>query len=343
MAVNGYWEYQQFLEKHPEQKELTTELSNMVRQAPVALNVTQSEPINISVIFPGHQTSDYWLRNIKAFELRLKELGIDYHMNQVMTNPTEDSRQQSASLLNALHDNVDYLIFTLDTVKHRKFIEHTLGSTNTKLILQNITTPLKRWGNRQPMMYVGFDHEIGTKKLASYFQNTMSRRGNYSILYFSPGYISQARGDTFSNQMSQNKHFNLVSSFYTNATEQSGFDVTYANIKKNPKIDFIYACSTDVALGAAKALKQLNRSDIVINGWGGGSAELDAIQNGDLDVTVMRMNDDTGIAMAEAIKRDIQGDAVPLVYSGDLVVVSKLDSVDTIEQLKRYAFRYSDQ
>ena len=43
----------------------------------------------------------------------------------------------------------------------------------------------------------------------------------------------------------------------------------------------------------------------LINGWGGGSAELEAIERGDLDVTVMRMNDDTGIAMAEAIKWDL--------------------------------------
>jgi autoinducer 2-binding protein LuxP len=343
LAVNGYWEYQQFLDQYPDQKSLTDQLSMTVRKHPVALNIEQTKPINISVVFPGNQTSDYWVRNIKAFELRLDELGIRYTINQVLTKPNQDIRQQSASLLAALNNNVDYLIFTLDTVRHRKFIEHALGSTQTKLILQNITTPLKKWGKRQPMLYVGFDHEIGTKKIADYYKSTMSERRNYSMLYYSPGYISQARGDTFSNELNKDQHFNLISSFYTDASEKNGFDITYANVTINPNIDFIYVCSTDVALGAVAALKQLNRTDIVVNGWGGGSAELDAIKNGELDLTVMRMNDDTGIAMAEAIKQDLQGDPVPLVYSGDLVLVSKYDSVDTIERLERYAFRYSNQ
>ncbi len=65
--------------------------------------------------------------------------------------------------------------------------------------------------------------------------------------------------------------------------------------------------------------------DILVNGWGGGSAELEAIARGDLDVTVMRMNDDTGIAMAEAIKWDLAEtwQQFPTVYSGDFEVVTK--------------------
>ncbi|MCO4789370.1 ABC transporter substrate-binding protein, partial [Vibrio cholerae] len=74
-----------------------------------------------------------------------------------------------------------------------------------------------------------------------------------------------------------------------------------------------------------------------------GSAELEALAKGELDVTVMRMNDDTGVAMAEAIKWDLEGKAVPLVYSGDFEVVTKQDSAARISELKARAFRYSDR
>lgn len=357
-ALNGYWHYQEFLNAHPEQQQLTNQLSELVRSPAQRLQSQQSKPVTISVIYPGQQISDYWVRNIKAFELRLKELGIEYQLNQVFTKPAQDNRQQSLSLLEALNSGSDYLIFTLDTARHRKFIEHALSSDKTKLILQNITTPLKQWGERQPLMYLGFDHELGAQKLAQYFQtrsfsvqqdvhsvNTESytEQGNYSILYFSPGYVSDARGDTFLHEMKQNQNFNLVSSFYTDATKQSGYDVTLENVGKHPNIQFIYACSTDVALGAVAALKDLGRTDILINGWGGGSAELDALAQGDLDVTVMRMNDDTGVAMAEAIKLDLQHQPVALVYSGDLEIVSKNDGIEKIERLKQRAFRYSDR
>ncbi len=352
-ALTGYWHYQEYLDSHPSQQKLTNQLYDLVHQGPIRLNQEQDKVITISVVYPGQQISDYWVRNIKAFELRLNELGIQYKIHQVFTKPNLDSRQQSLSLLEALKANSDYLIFTLDTARHRKFIEYVLSSSETKLILQNITTPVKQWGERQPLMYLGFDHELGAKKLAQYYQNIAGKTsfdryktkkiGYYSLLYFSPGYVSEARGDTFLSEMSQNRYFSLVSSFYTDATALSGYNVTLENVRKNPQIEFIYACSTDVALGAVKALKELGRSDILINGWGGGSAELEAIARGDLDVTVMRMNDDTGVAMAEAIKLDMQGNPVPLVFSGDLEIVSKDGGADKIERLKRRAFRYSDR
>ncbi len=353
-ALNGYWHYQEYLNAHPEQQILTDQLSELVRNPAQKLPIQQQDPINISVVYPGQQISDYWVRNIKAFELRLQELGIKYTLHQVFTKPAQDNRQQSVSLLEALNSGSDYLIFTLDSARHRKFIEHALGSNKTKLILQNITTPVKRWGERQPLMYLGFDHELGAKKLANYFQlrtfttevsdsARYTEQGNYSILYFSPGYVSDARGDTFLHEMKQNQNFNLVSSFYTDATKESSYEVTLKNVSENPSIQFIYACSTDVALGAVAALKELGRRDILINGWGGGSAELEALVQGDLDVTVMRMNDDTGVAMAEAIKLDMQQLPVAQVYSGDLEIVSKNDGIEKIKRLKQRAFRYSDR
>jgi len=161
-------------------------------------------------------------------------------------------------------------------------------------------------------------------------------------LYFSEGYISDVRGDTFIEQVTRDNGFALESAFYTKATKSSGYQAAKLSLEKYPDIDFMYACSTDVALGAAEALDDLGRDDIMINGWGGGSAELNAIQRGQLDFTVMRMNDDTGIAMAEAIKWDLEGQSVPTVFSGDFEVVTKSDAPERIEQLKKRAFRYSD-
>ncbi|GAJ70301.1 autoinducer 2-binding periplasmic protein LuxP precursor [Vibrio sp. JCM 18904] len=46
--------------------------------------------------------------------------------------------------------------------------------------------------------------------------------------------------------------------------------------------------------------------------------------------------------MAEAIKWDLEGKPVPTVYSGDFEVVTKSDSPERIEALRKRAFRYSD-
>ncbi|MBA5763965.1 substrate-binding domain-containing protein [Vibrio sp. 404] len=341
--LNGYWQYDEYLDANPSQRALTEKLSKTVREKPSPLNVQQNEPITISVVYPGQQISDYWVRNIKAFEARMDELHIKYTINQVFTRPNLDAKQQSLSLLEAVQNKSDYLVFTLDTTRHRKFIEHVLSSSDTKLILQNITTPVRAWSDQQPFMYVGFDHMLGANVIESYYRENTRLGSKYSVLYFSEGYVSDARGDTFIENMSLHGNYQLTSSFYTKATQESGYNAALTAIAKDPDIDFIYACSTDVALGAVEAVKQLNRSDIKINGWGGGTAELEAIEQGELDFTVMRMNDDTGVAMAEAIKWDLEGKSVPTVYSGDFELVTSKDSKEKIERFKQRAFRYSDQ
>lgn len=85
------------------------------------------------------------------------------------------------------------------------------------------------------------------------------------------------------------------------------------------------------------------RGKVRTNGWGGGGQELEEIAKGRLAFTVMRMNDDNGVAMAEAIALDQQdrpGD-VPLVYSGEFTLVTQDHDTERIEALKRHAFRYS--
>lgn len=192
-------------------------------------------------------------------------------------------------------------------------------------------------------MYVGFDHVLGSQMLAQHYQFLFPNSANYGLVYFSPGYISEARGDTFIKQMQQADKYTLKRAYYTQANKASAYTATQSMFKQQPELDFVYASSTDVAFGVVDALGDLHRSGVVVNGWGGGASELKAIKQGRLDFTVMRMTDDTGIAMAEAIKLDLEGQPVPQVYSGDYRLISKQNSSAYITGLERRAFRYSNQ
>jgi len=81
----------------------------------------------------------------------------------------------------------------------------------------------------------------------------------------------------------------------------------------------------------------------MVNGWGGGSNELKSLLNQDLNFTVMRMNDDNGVAMAEAIRLDIVSSSIqkPIIYSGDMVIVRQDMSKEQIMKFQKRAFRYS--
>lgn len=304
----------------------------------------ENKKIKIVMVYPGKQISDYWRKSKLSFEKRLNELEIQYELVDFFTKPAIEIKEQSRQLFKAMKDNTDYLIFTLDARKHAKFVERIVSKKSPKLILQNITTPLRKWQNRQPFLYVGFDHFTGSKLLADYYIKETKGEGKYAVLYGPKGYVSYMRGNKFVDYITKNSKLSLVHEYYTDFNKQKAILATRDLLKIDKDIKFIYACSTDIALGVLEVLNEKNLlGKIQVNGWGGGSSELLAIEHGLLDITVMRMNDDNGVAMAEAVKLDLEGQrkAIPTIYSGEFALVKKGINKEELEKLKERAFRYT--
>lgn len=352
LYLKEYWMVDEFFEAHPEQKTRSKAFNLRVQSQPTQL-INNPKSVRVLVICPGLQTSDYWRRSITAFEHRLQQLGVQYQLDVHFTKPGKDLNLQAKLLTQSLGDDTDYLVFTLDAIKHQKLIEQVMHQTQTKIILQNITTPLRAFG-KQPFLYVGFDHAIGTQLLVQEYQSRFPEGANYSILFGTQGYVSKIRGGLFESQMRQasihNKGFHLKDSYYVDFDRAKAKAATLQLIKDHSRddkteLDFIYATSTDIALGALDALTQLGLEQrIQINGWGGGSSELSSLRNQGLDFTVMRMNDDNGVAMAEAIGLDLLGKSnhVPTIYSGSFRLVSQSTKPKQLKRFESRAFRYSD-
>lgn len=307
--------------------------------------ITQKKPLKIYMVYPGNQISDYWRRSKVSFEKRMSELGIKYELHDFFTKPSIELSKQAQALFEALSSDTDYLIFTLDINKHFKFVSNIIYRKKPKLILQNITTPLKSLRENQPFLYVGFDHETGAKILADQYIKEIGKEGKYAVLYGSKGYVSYMRGERFISYLNNKTNLKMVDSYYTDFNKQKAKAATFDLLKNHKDIDFIYTCSTDTALGAIEALKEKNMlGKIKVNGWGGGSSELESIEKGEMDFTVMRMNDDNGVAMAEAIKLDIsdRSEDVPLIFSGEFKLVKKGVLKEELDKLKKKAFRYSN-
>lgn len=339
-----YWSFQEYLDAFPQQRNLSDTFSARIRQAAEPWTGATDQPVHIAMLLPDQQMSDYWSRNRQSLTRRLQEIGLPFTLENYSSRPATTYREQEQQLVEALNSNPDYLAFTLDSMRHRVLIDKIMARGRPKLILMNITTPLKHWGKNQPFFYVGFDHREGTRLLTDAINKMTERQANYLMLYGTRGYVSRARGDEFIRLTSNQPGFTLRQAFYTDTNREKARQAVMQTLAAKPDINMIYACTTDVALGAIDALKTLNRKDkVVINGWGGGSAELDALAQGNLDLTVMRMNDDSGVAMAEAIRLDQEGktNLIPQVYSGDFAVVDKQTSAAELERLKAYAFRYS--
>lgn len=344
-AASEYVRIDKYLQNHPQQAAIMDTFAEQVRQQALPLATSQEKPVKIAVIYPALQSSDYWRRSLSSFTRRLDQLAIDYELQTYFSRSSGDTARQSRQLEEALNWKPDFLVFTLNTVPQRYMIERILARGMPKLILQNITTPLRTWQTKRPFLYVGFDHARGTALMADWMLKKQQYKGDYLMLFYSPGYVSQMRGETFAEIAAKHKEIRQVAAYYTDGNLHKSYVAAKEAVGQNPNISMIFANSTDVALGALKAVRELGKSnDVLINGWGGGASELAELKPGGLDVTVMRINDDNGIAMAEAIKLDLEGKAkqVPHIFSGDIELLPSSTPNEKIEQLKKQSFRLSD-
>jgi len=342
-AEDQYITIDSYVAQHPEQRAAMDEFAKIVRNPAKPANTQAERPLRIAVIYPSLQATDYWRRSLVAFEQRLQDIQISYELKSFSSRAVIDVALQSRQLSEALQWQPDYLVFTLDIAPQSRMIERLLSRGKPKLILQNITTPLQRWQTHQPFMYVGFDHQQGTNLLAQRMLEEINHQGKYLLLYHSPGYVSQMRGDTFATEAAKYPEVTQVGAYYTDNKREKAYQATLSTLKKHPDLKMIFACSTDIALGALQALRETDRLDVLLNGWGGGDAELQALQQQGLDLTVMRINDDNGIAMAEAIKLDQMNQAarIPHIFAGDIELLDKGLSRSEINRLKQQAFRLS--
>lgn len=343
-VFEGYFSLETYMRMHPTEIQRSAQFDAIVQSPAQRIAKTSDEPIEIFVVYPGLQISDYWRRSVSSFIARLQELDIDFTLEEHFTKPGIELRLQSMLINDALKEAPDYMVFTLDALRHRGMIERVIARGSTKIILQNITTPIVAFEQNQPFMYVGFDHATGAKLLAQRFKERYPKGAKYAVLYGPQGYVSAMRGGVFINEMKNHPNSELVGSYYVNFDRERAYKAAIELLKDNERLDFIYACSTDIALGIVDALKETGRlNDVDVNGWGGGEIELKSIQAHELDFTVMRMNDDNGIAMAEAIRLDLEGKGrnLPTVYSGKFEIVDQSTSPEQLNKLKAHAFRYS--
>jgi autoinducer 2-binding protein LuxP len=342
-GIRPYWTYEEFSELHPHKQTHSNAFTSSVRSAGRIYQGQSNEPVRIAIIYPGKQTSDYWRRSVSSFEARLAESRVPYEIRTYFSKPGTELKLQERQIAKALTYDPNYLIFTLDALKHRVIIERLTMRQQPNVILQNITTPLKQWGTAQPFMYVGFDHAAGTEILADEYLKKYAGKGRFAIFYGSRGYVSQMRGGTFKARMLNQPEIQLVAEYYTGFNRENSRKAARQLLEKHQDLDFIFSSSTDITLGILDAIKESGKQGrVVTNGWGGGSNELQALTQGELDMTVMRINDDNGAAMAEAIQWQLRGKIVPTVYSGDMLLVTNKMTTVEIQNLTKRAFRYSD-
>ncbi len=90
-----------------------------------------------------------------------------------------------------------------------------------------------------------------------------------------------------------------------------GLSITENILTSDPDLKAIFAANDPPALGAIQALKAAGKTDVVVVGFDGTEAGLQAIKDGDLAADVLQFPDVMGIIGVDLLVRHLNGEDIP--------------------------------
>jgi len=311
----------------------------------VPFSGTLENPIQIALIYPSADTSDFWARNYLALTKRLEQLGIAYETTEFASRQIEHSLQSTyASQVEQDADLYDYVIFgPSELAIQADNIDKLAANDGFGTYVWAFHTPLKDLEN-QPDAWFDFSSAAGALTMCDYM---LGRLGNDITMAMNrgiPGITDNQRSGDFKACVEEKGNWTTVYEHYGEYQREGGFEGTSLIMQAYPEATIIHNANTAMAMGSVEAQVSLGKEkEIFSTGWGGTGLELDAIRRGELDATPMRMGDDVGAATAEAIKADLEGraDDLPLVFLGRITVAHDEMSAEDIDALEQEAFRFS--
>lgn len=311
----------------------------------VKFSGTQDGPIQIALIYPSADTSDFWARNYIAMTKRLEELGIEFETTEFASRQIEHSLQSTyANQVVQDADLYDFVIFgPSELAIQADNIDKMAQSDGFSTFVWAFHTPLKDL-KAQPDAWFDFSSAAGALTMCDYM---LGRLGNDITMAMNrgiPGITDNQRSGDFKACVEEKGNWTTAYEHYGEYQREGGFEGTSLIMQAYPEAKIIHNANTAMAMGSVEAQVAMGKEkDIFSTGWGGTGLELEAIRRGELDATPMRMGDDVGAATAEAIKAHLEdrADELPFVFLGRITVAHDQMSAEEIDALEQEAFRFS--
>lgn len=306
---------------------------------------TQEAPIQIALIYPSSDTSDFWARNYLAMTKRLDELGIAYETTEFASRQIEHSLQTTyANQVVQDADLYDYVVFgPSELAIQADNISKLAANDGLTTYVWAFHTPLKDL-ETQPDLWFDFSSAAGALTMCDYMIGRLGEGVTMAMNRGIPGITDNQRSGDFKACVEEKAGWTTVYEHYGEYQREGGFAGTSLILQSYPEATIIHNANTAMAMGSVEAQVSVGKEkEIFSTGWGGTGLELDAIRRGELDATPMRMGDDVGAATAEAIKADLEGraDELPFVFLGRITVAHDQMSAEEIDALEKEAFRFS--
>ena len=173
-------------------------LQEVVGSEAVPFSGTQDKPIQIALIYPSADVSDFWARNFLALTKRLDQLGIKYETTEFASRQIEHSLQATyAGQVVQDADRYDYVIFgPSELATQADNIDKLAGTDDFVTFVWAFHTPLKYLKN-QPAVWFDFSSAYGALKMCDYMLSRLGKDVTYAMNRGIPGITDNQRSGDF--------------------------------------------------------------------------------------------------------------------------------------------------
>ncbi len=318
-----------------------------VSAIPQPMKKKPENPVRIAVIYPSADISDFWIRNFTAMTKRLEALKLPFEVEEFSSKQIEHSlqTQYTEAVLNS-DIPYDFVIFGPSELNlQSKNIQKLAESDSFSTFIWAFHTPNPEW-KYQPDAWFDFSSSMGAEVLCDFVILHLGSDIAFSTNRGIPGITDTQRSQGFIDCVDKKGNWRNVYEHFGQYQKLGGADGVRLVLENFPEVSMIHNANTAMTIGAIDALQESNRQEnIFVTGWGGTAKEIEKLKRKELSATPMRMNDDLGVATAEAIKFYVEQrkNEVPLIYLGRITVAHSGMSDDVLNTLTREAFRYSGQ
>ncbi|CAN0601811.1 unnamed protein product, partial [Ectocarpus sp. 12 AP-2014] len=164
----------------------------------VPFSGTQDAPIQIAMIYPSADTSDFWARNYLAMTKRLDELGIKYETTEFASRQIEHSLQSTyANQVAQDADLYDYVIFgPSELAIQADNIDKLAATDGFATYVWAFHTPLKDLA-KQPDAWFDFSSAAGALTMCDYMISRLGEGVTMAMNRGIPGITDNQRSGDF--------------------------------------------------------------------------------------------------------------------------------------------------
>lgn len=176
--------------------------------------------------------------------------------------------------------------------------------------------------------FIATDSEGAAQVLAEWVVEQTGGEGNLGVIQGQIGTTPEIARDTgFKAGLEGSNIVEVARQASEGWHQDEGFDIATDMLQANPDIDIFFGRADALALGAAQAARTAGRDDILIVGFDGDFAGLEAVRDGVLDATITQQTQGMGRLAFETAVKLINGEEVPAeqLQEGILTTAENVD------------------